>query len=391
MRTRTTVLLSSFSQLLRWKIQFFLFVCDFFFIFLHGIPGACVNDGALPWAVAGAKDDHTVCRALERRGPVRGAREVPVVETGVPGRGDIVVAEHVARASGREPIVRCHPARKGARTCLRLDESSRLAQRAIIPVRRAGEPWPRARVACDGDRLVARHQRSLLPAAVATEARDAAIRGLRAETGPTSHRRTSPGRRYTCRRLGACSQPGAQGCSQRRAAGRDTDGKPSRCPVVGLSRDAGPGSRPWRSGRRRGPVPEARLLMRTARGTLARRPVLCRIPSCSATLGTGGRRLRRGERRVEESSRRLRGQYGSAAATGAASPCTAVDDCPQPRSPCVLAACVAGRCVTTFSAPGTPVSRDSPPDCKAAVCGVGGAETTVIDSSNVPASVGDCV
>ncbi len=47
--------------------------------------------------------------------------------------------------------------------------------------------------------------------------------------------------------------------------------------------------------------------------------------------------------------------------------------------------------MTTFSAPGTPVSRDSPPDCKAAVCGVGGAETTVIDSSNVPASVGDCV
>jgi hypothetical protein len=77
-------------------------------------------------------------------------------------------------------------------------------------------------------------------------------------------------------------------------------------------------------------------------------------------------------------------------ALDAGPPCTSVGDCPAAGS-CVQAACVAERCVTTLLPPGTLISKDSPPDCRALVCGPGGTSTKVTDSSNVPPPPGPCV
>jgi hypothetical protein len=81
---------------------------------------------------------------------------------------------------------------------------------------------------------------------------------------------------------------------------------------------------------------------------------------------------------------------GKCDGAGSCVACLVDNDCPATGSECVLPHCSAGTCGTAFAPTGTPLSTQTPGDCKTAVCDGSGGTMPQNDDSDIPDDGNPC-
>jgi outer membrane protein assembly factor BamB len=336
-----------------------------------------VHEAALLGYVARVEDAHRLAVASQDHGEVQTTGVIPLLEAGVALAGDVVVAGDGARAARRDRVVRDGPAGERTGAGLGHDEKTIAADERVTLALAAREPGPRAFVAEGGDRLVTIDPSPLLLAAVVSAAGDdmkdpvfaaeetgAGIdaRGLTEEAGASGARSQARSERESGHESRKRDDPVAQGA----AASRRADEIEEQAPLLIVRGRSSEILAVLHC------LPPMRIRERGAWG-----PVLLRagLVGTVALAASGG---------CQSAAPAYLGPPGAGA-------CRTDADCAKLDGPCRVGSCIENHCGATIALPGTLVSKDSPPDCKAVVCGPDGAATVVGDVTNVPPPNGPCV